>query len=99
MRTLLSALLIVTSQAAAQTVSPVGCDALSASSQNAAAAIDKALDQMQGEAFRQAMPVMPAKVKPAADDVEEARISAVAAMREYTHSLRDFAALIKNCGQ
>ncbi|WP_192183284.1 hypothetical protein [Mesorhizobium amorphae] len=95
---LLAALLLVSTPAVAQ-MSPVGCNALSASADEAAAAIDKSLDQMKGDAFRAAMPHMPEKAKPAAADVEDARISAEMAMREYTHSLRDFATKIQNCGQ
>ena len=98
MKTLLAVLLLAATPASAQTSSPDACNTFSTSALNAAAAIDQALDGMSGSAFRAAMPTMPEKVKPAAADVEEARISAVAAMREYTRSMKDFAAKIQNCG-
>lgn len=95
---LLLALLLASPPAAAQ-MSPTGCNALSASAEDAAARLNDALALMQGDAFRAAMPHMPERAKPAAADVEDARVSAEMAMREYTHALKDFSTAIRNCGQ
>lgn len=98
MRTILAILLLATTPAAAQ-MSPVGCNALSASAEDASARLDDALALMKGDAFRAAMPHMPQQAKAAAADVEDARIAAEMAMREYTHALMDFSTAIRNCGQ
>ncbi|TJU81340.1 MAG: hypothetical protein E5Y15_21140 [Mesorhizobium sp.] len=97
MRTILAILLLAT-PAAAQ-MSPVGCNALSASAEDASARLDDALAMMKGDAFRAAMPHMPQQAKAAAADVEDARISAEMAMREYTRALLEFSTAIRNCGQ
>ncbi|TJW52864.1 MAG: hypothetical protein E5X65_18225 [Mesorhizobium sp.] len=98
MKKILVILLLASSPAAAQ-MSPVGCNALSASAEAASARLDDALALMKGDAFRSAMPHMPQQAKAAAADVEDARIAAEMAMREYTHALMDFSTAIRNCGQ
>jgi hypothetical protein len=97
MKTLLIAILLVTTPAWAQ-MSPVGCNALSASADNAAAKLDEVIKSLGGDAFHDAIPYMPEKAKAPAADVADARVSAQFALVEYEKSLKDFAAKIKNCG-
>lgn len=99
MRTLLLSLMLLSSPVAAEEMSPVGCNAISASAADASAQIgDMASNLAKNDAFRAAMPVMPEKAKAPAADTEDARISAEMALREYSHSLSDLAKAIKDCG-
>ncbi|WP_301011786.1 hypothetical protein [Mesorhizobium sp.] len=98
MKKILAILLLASSPAAAQ-MTDVGCNALSASAEDASVRLDDMADKMKGGAFLEAMPHMPQKTKAAAADVEDARIAAVMALREYTHALMDFSTAIRNCGQ
>lgn len=99
MRALAIAFIIFTSQASAQQMSPVGCNALSDAAINAADTMNGVVTKLTGDAFRKAMPVMPEKAKAPAADVEDARIAAQMALQEYQHALRDFSAAIHDCGQ
>lgn len=89
---------LIATPASAQTMSPVGCNALSDAASNAARNMDGVIKQLSGEAFHNAMPVMPQKAKAPAADVEDARIAAQMALQKYQHALHDFSRAISNCG-
>ncbi|MGX9145951.1 hypothetical protein [Mesorhizobium sp. 128a] len=97
MKLLLAAILLVSTPAGAQ-MSPVGCNALSASADTAAAKVDEVIKSLSGDVFRNAIPYMPEKAKSPAADVADARVSAQFALVEYAKSLKDFSAKIRNCG-
>jgi len=98
-KALTAGLILLASPATAEEMSPAGCNALSVSAEDASTRIgEMAAGMTKSDAFRGAMPYMPGKAKAAAADVEDARISAEMALREYTHSLDDFAKAIKDCG-
>lgn len=89
--------LMISSPAMAQ-MTPAGCNLMSASASNAAAQLRDTIGQVKGEAFHAAMPSMPESVKDEAADVEDARIGAESAIREYMISLDAFSKAIKDCG-
>ncbi|WP_457103416.1 hypothetical protein [Mesorhizobium sp. URHB0026] len=80
-------------------MSPSACDALGDAASNAAQNMAGVIDQMKGEAFRAAMPVMPDHAKATAADVEDARMAAKTALQNYQQALRMFSTAIQNCGQ
>ncbi|RWD00149.1 MAG: hypothetical protein EOS58_30680 [Mesorhizobium sp.] len=92
------AAILITTPASAQ-MSPAACNALSAAATNAAADMNGIISQLNGEAFRKAMPVMPEKAKVIAPDVDNARMAARMALQEYQHALQAFSAAMQNCGQ
>ncbi|AZO29450.1 hypothetical protein [Mesorhizobium sp. M1B.F.Ca.ET.045.04.1.1] len=95
---IVTAILIAT-PAAAEEMSQSACNALSDAAGNAAGNMNGVINQLGGEAFRNAMPVMPEKAKAPAADVEDARVAAQFALKEYQNSLKRFSASIQNCGQ
>ncbi|RWB85904.1 MAG: hypothetical protein EOQ52_20345 [Mesorhizobium sp.] len=94
---LAAALLMVAAPASAQ-MSPSGCNALSDAASNAAEKMSGVIDQLGGDAFKNAMPVMPETSKAPAADVNNARIAAQMALQQYQHALRVFSASIHGCG-
>ncbi|RWB66586.1 hypothetical protein [Mesorhizobium sp.] len=98
MKAVLAAALVIVATPAYAQMSPAGCNALSDAASNAARNMDGVIKQLSGDAFRNAMPVMPTKAKAPAADVNDARIAAQMALQEYQHALQDFSRAISNCG-
>lgn len=97
MRAIAFAAILIATPASAE-MSPSACNALSDAASNAAENMIGVIDQLRGEAFRSAMPVMPEGAKDEASDVDNARSVAQAALREYQRTLRTFSVAIQDCG-
>jgi len=97
MRQVALAFLLIANPAAAE-MSVTGCNALSDSAGAAALQLRSTIGVVKGEAFHEAVPMMPASARDEAADLEDARIGAESALREYGLSLEAFAKAIKDCG-
>ncbi|TJW14482.1 MAG: hypothetical protein E5W82_10935 [Mesorhizobium sp.] len=92
-------ILLLTSAASADEMSPIGCNALGVSAANAADRLEDVLKTMHGAAFRAAVPHMPPSAQPAAADVDDTRKVAEISVSDYAKALRDFSEKIKNWGK
>ncbi len=96
MRALAVAIVLIATPASG--MSPAACDALGNAADNAAENMDGVIGQLTGEAFRNAMPMIPEDAKNEAVDVDNARIAAQLALRQYQRALKTFSSAIQNCG-
>lgn len=95
---LLVSLIILSTPAVADEMTPVGCNAISESAVLAAEALDNIQSRLAGFALHDAIPYMPEPAKAAATTVEDKEADAGVAISDYAKALRDFATAIKACG-
>ncbi|RWO23379.1 hypothetical protein [Mesorhizobium sp.] len=98
MKILLVSLLLMSTMASADEMTPTGCNALSKSAERAADRFDELLPQLEGEAFRSSIDYMPGSSKTAAANVSATQSAVSATIRDYTRALRKFSEAIKDCG-
>lgn len=99
MKGLVISILLLSSSTAAAQMSPVGCNALSASADEASAKLEDVLSHMDSPAFRKAMPYMPTTAQDEAANLENAKVAAQLALLGYQRALKAFSTAIHNCGQ